>query len=78
MQQAWLFQTRQKCRDNPWFSDELTELVKKQNALCAKVRSDSADDWMAFKHHQNQGVATTQKLKADHYFKSIVDNLNNP
>lgn len=58
---------------------ELAEIIRKQNAVWAKARrSDSANDWMAFKCLRNHGVAMTRKLKADHYLKSTANNLNNP
>ena len=36
------------------------------------------DDWKAFKHLLNMGVAMIHKLKADHYLKSTSQNVNNP
>ena len=41
---------RIKGRENPWFTKELTKIIREQNAMWAKARGTGlADDWMAFK-----------------------------
>ena len=58
---------RIKGRENPWFTKELTKIIREQNIMWAKARGTGlADDWMAFKRLRNMGVAKIRKLKADH------------
>ena len=70
---------RVKGRDNPWFSNELSELIHERNLAWATARkSDSERDWLAFRALRNKCTAFIRSAKSEYYLNETSQNINNP
>ena len=66
-------------RDNPWFSDNLTELIGKRNVSWTQARHTNAPvDWASFRVLRNNCTGLIRKSKSDDYLNAVTENLNNP
>lgn len=66
-------------RDNPWFSNELSELIRQRNISWAKARHTHLPaDWTHFRCLRNKCCAQIRRSKSDFYLKIVTENLNNP
>ncbi len=66
-------------RDNPWFSDSLSELIHLRNKSWAQARfSNTPADWSTFKTLRSKCTLMIRKSKSEFYLKSVTENLNNP
>lgn len=65
-------------RDNPWFSDNLSELICLRNKFWAQAGfSNSAADWTTFRTLRIKCTLMIRKSESEFYMKSITENLNN-
>lgn len=70
---------RVKGRDNPWFTDELSELFRERNSAWARARKTGQEkDWVAFKALRNRCTALVRRAKSEFYFNETTRNRNNP
>lgn len=70
---------RVKGRDNPWFSNELSELLHERNLAWAIARKSDIDkDWVAFRKLRNKCTALIRRSKSEYYLNETSQNLNNP
>lgn len=70
---------RVKGRDNPWFSDQLSDIIHERNLAWATARkSKSYSDWIRFRCLRNRCISLILKAKSDFYVKEMSDSLNNP
>ena len=68
-----------KGRDNPWFSEQLSELIHERDLAWATARkSKNKSDWQHFRYLRNKCVSQIRKAKADFYVNEICDSTNNP
>lgn len=70
---------RVKGRDNPWFSSQLSTLLRERDVAWAKARSSKSEaDWLTFRQLRNRFTSLVQKAKSDFYFSKTISNLNDP
>ncbi len=70
---------RVKGRNNPWFTPELSGLLKLRDAAWAKARkSKSEGDWLNFRQLRNHFTSLVKKAKSQFYLDQTTCNLNNP
>ncbi len=70
---------RVKGRDNPWFSEALSALIRERDVAWAKARQfDLSSDWIYFRQLRNKCTVTIRKAKADYFIANSTLNANNP
>ncbi len=70
---------RVKGRDNPWFSEDLSVLIRERDVVWAKARqSDLSSDWICFRQLRNKCTVAIKKAKADYFIANTTINSNNP
>ncbi len=68
-----------KGRDNPWFSEALSALIRERDVTWAKARqSDLSSDWIYFRQVRNKFTVAIRKAKADYFIANSTLNTNNP
>ena len=68
-----------KGRDNPWFSEQLSDLIHERDLAWATVKkSKNSSDWQHFTHLRNKCVSQIRKAKSDFYLNEICDSSHNP
>lgn len=68
-----------KGRDNPWFTDELSDLFRERNSAWARARKTGHEkDWVVFRALRNKCIALVCRAKSEFYLNEITRNLNNP
>lgn len=66
-------------RENPWFSESLSELSHLRNKYWAQARFRNASaDWIKFKILRNKCNSMIRKSKSVFNLRSVTENLNNP
>lgn len=66
-------------RNNPWFTEELSFMIRERNVAWGKAQTtNSTADWTAFRILRNKFTSMTRKAKSDYYLKNLSENLNNP
>lgn len=59
---------RVKCRDNPWFSTALRDLIQERDAAWAKARQTNLNsDRLHFRQLRNKCTVATRKAKSDYF-----------
>ena len=61
-----------KGRDNPWFSEQLSDLIHERDLAWATVKkSKNSSDWQHCRHLRNKYVSQIRKAKSDFYVNEI-------
>ncbi len=69
---------RVRGRENPWFSEELANLIHERNYYWAKARkSNTVALWTTFRCLRNKCTALVKKAKSSYYLALTAENLNN-
>lgn len=70
---------RVKGRENPWFSDELSCLIRERDHAWAKARKSRSElDWIRFRYLRNKCTTQIRKAKSQFYLDETTRNLQNP
>lgn len=70
---------RVKGGNNPWFSPQLSSLLKERDVAWAKARqSKSQADWLTFRQLRNRFTSHVKKAKSEFYLSKTTCNLNDP
>ena len=68
-----------KGRDNPWFSEQLSDLIHERDLAWATVKkSKNSSDWQHCRHLRNKYVSQILKAKSDFYVNEICDSFHKP
>lgn len=66
-------------KDNPWFNDTLSTLIRQRNAAWAKAKkSNDLLDWSSYRALRNSCTNSIKCAKRDYYLSMVNENLNNP
>ena len=70
---------RVKNRHNPWFSSEISELIKARDLSWSQARkSNLKSDWNRFQVLRNQCLAAIRRAKSSYYLSTISECEGNP
>lgn len=68
-----------KGRTNPWFSPQLSSLLKENDVAWAKVRkSKSQTNWLIFRQLRSRFTSLIKKAKSEFYISRTTMNLKDP
>ncbi len=68
-----------KGRDNPWFSEALSALIRERDVAWAKARqSYLSSDCIYFRQRRNKCTVAIRKAKTDYFIANSTLNANNP
>ncbi len=74
---APLKKIRVKCRDNPWFSTALSDLIRERDAAWAKARQTNLNpDWLYFKQLRNKCTVMIRKAKSEYFLDKTKKSAN--
>lgn len=66
-------------RDNPWFSESISNSLRLRDTAWAKARTSNAPaGWTSFRVLRNKCARLIRTSKSEFYLKSVTQNLNNP
>ena len=68
-----------KGRENPWFSDKLSDIIHKRDVAWARARKSKSElDWIHFRQLRNKCTSHIRNAKSNYYVNQMTENSNNP
>ena len=66
-------------KDNPWFNDSISSLIRQRDTAWAKAKKSNIPlDWNLYRTLRNKCTKLIKNSKCAYYLNAIHDNLNNP
>lgn len=65
-------------KDNPWFNESVSNLIRQRNAAWAKAKkTNNFLDWISYRALRNKCTKLIKSGKCDYYLSIINENLKN-
>ncbi len=66
-------------RNNPWFNESVSNLIKQRNVAWSKAKKTNSDeDWSQYRLLRNKCTKSIKSSKSQYYLNLINNNMNDP